>query len=130
MQIDETVHGCPVGRRCGSPDRQVGDPGSPSQIRTTSGSPPLVAAGRPRYGLGGRTKVNNCRRIERNLVTSKREPFPGTLWRVPADWPWGVRCTGGVTLIRAWVRNLGTRHAMRRENLISAKHEGGKYRWA
>src|SRR4051812_26429148 len=44
MQIDETVHGCPVGRRCGSPDRQVGDPGSPSQIRTTSGPPPLVAA--------------------------------------------------------------------------------------
>jgi hypothetical protein len=30
-------------------DRQVGDPGSPSQIRTTSGSPPLVAARRPRY---------------------------------------------------------------------------------
>jgi len=25
-----------------------------------------------------------------------REPFPGSLWRVPADWPWGVRCTGGV----------------------------------
>src|SRR4051794_36418612 len=44
MQIDETVHGRPVGRRCGSPDRQVGDPGSPSQIRTTSGPPPLVAA--------------------------------------------------------------------------------------
>src|SRR3954451_23226817 len=59
-----------------------------------------------------------------------RKPFPGTLWRVPADWPCGVRCTGGVTLIRAWVRNLGTRHAMRRENLTSAKHEGGKYRWA
>ena len=37
--------------RCGSPDRQVGDPGSPSQIRTTSGQPPLVAARRPRYGL-------------------------------------------------------------------------------
>src|SRR3954464_442914 len=49
MQIDETVHGCPAGRRCGSPDRQGGDPGSPSQIRTTSGSPPLVAARRPRY---------------------------------------------------------------------------------
>src|SRR3954470_3876034 len=49
MQIDETVHGCPVGRRCGSPDRQLGDPGSPSQIRTTSGQPPLVAAGRLRY---------------------------------------------------------------------------------
>src|SRR3954453_3743047 len=51
MQIDETVHGCPVGRRCGSPDRQGGDPGSPSQIRTTSGQPPLVAAGRLRYEL-------------------------------------------------------------------------------
>src|ERR671910_402763 len=44
MQINETVHGCPVGRRCGSPERQVGDPGSPSQIRTTSGQSPLVAA--------------------------------------------------------------------------------------
>src|SRR3954453_11330254 len=54
MQIDETVHGCPVGRRCGSPDRQVGDPGSPSQIRTTSGQPPLVAAGRLRYDEAGR----------------------------------------------------------------------------
>src|SRR3954471_16054633 len=54
MQIDETVHGCPVGHRCGSPDRQVGDPGSPSQIRTTSGQPPLVAAtGRAMVSVDG-----------------------------------------------------------------------------
>src|SRR3954469_6617962 len=50
MQINETVHGCPVGRRFGLPDCQVGDPGSPSQIRTTSGQPPSVAAtGRAMY---------------------------------------------------------------------------------
>src|SRR3954470_23751521 len=59
MQIDETVHGCPVGRRCGSPDRQVGDPGSPSQIRTTSGPPPLVAA-------TGRAMEGESEKVQRN----------------------------------------------------------------
>src|SRR4029450_7738068 len=70
MQIDETVHGCPVGRRCGSPDRQVGDPGSPSQIRTTSGQPPLVAARRPRYVM----LTNNGSRKPENVNTSNPRP--------------------------------------------------------
>src|SRR4051794_39398031 len=44
MQIDETVHGCPDGYRGGLPARQLGHPVSASQIRTTSGQLPLVAA--------------------------------------------------------------------------------------
>jgi len=54
--------------------------------------------------------------------------LPGSAWREPDYWPRGVRCRGGVTLIRAWVWNLGTLHVMPRENSISGTHEGGKYR--
>jgi hypothetical protein len=39
---------------------------------------------------------------------------------VPTYWPCGVRYSGGVTLIRARVRNLRTLQAMPRENPISA----------
>src|SRR5260370_40938734 len=39
----------------------------------------------------------------------------GAAWRIPTYWLCGVRCKGGVTLIRALVRNLRTRLAMVRE---------------
>src|SRR5262249_23233173 len=40
---------------------------------------------------------------------------PGKAWRLLIYWPCGVRCTGGVTLIRAQVRNLRTWSAVIRE---------------
>ena len=33
-------------------------------------------------------------------------PVPGRVWRKPTYWPYGVRCAGGVTLIRAFAWNL------------------------
>ena len=33
---------------------------------------------------------------------------PGSVWWKPVYWPDGVRCIGGVTLIQAFVWNLGT----------------------
>jgi hypothetical protein len=36
----------------------------------------------------------------------------GTAWKVPTYWPCGVRCLGGMTLIRAFVRNLRTGSVM------------------
>jgi hypothetical protein len=30
------------------------------------------------------------------------------VWRVPDDWPDGIRCIDGVTLFQAWVWNVGT----------------------
>ena len=40
---------------------------------------------------------------------------PGRVWRKPTYWPRGVRCIGGMTLVRALVRNLRTCPAMPRE---------------
>ena len=42
--MEETVHGCLDDHRRGLPAHQLGHPVSASQIRTTSGQPPLVAA--------------------------------------------------------------------------------------
>ena len=53
---------------------------------------------------------------------------PGSARREPAYWPCGIRHRGGMTLIQAFVRNVGTRPVMARENPISEDHEGGKYR--
>ena len=44
-------------------------------------------------------------------MTSKpgfRPCSSGEAWQIPTYWPCGVRCTGGMTLIRAFVRNLRT----------------------
>ena len=54
----------------------------------------------------------NCLRWHRNRGTSL--PWEQA-WRIPTYWLCGVRCKGGVTLIRALVRNLRTRLAMVRE---------------
>jgi hypothetical protein len=95
MQIDETVHGYPVGRRCGSPDRQVGDPGSPSQTRTTLGQPPLVAAGRPRYEYAN--EFGSYWRYERLLLPLINSSgvvnmlFGGIDIQLPTTLPWKTR---------------------------------------
>src|SRR5271165_7356541 len=48
-------------------------------------------------------------------------PVPGRVWREPTYWPYGVRCIGGVTLIRAFVRNLRTWPTMPREKAQAAE---------
>ncbi len=53
---------------------------------------------------------------------------PGSARKELAYWPCGIRHTGGMTLIQAFARNVGTRPVMGRENPISVDHEGGKYR--
>jgi hypothetical protein len=39
----------------------------------------------------------------------------GRIWRVPDDWPDDNRCRGGMSLIQASIRNMGTWPAMPRE---------------
>src|SRR3979490_882319 len=53
---------------------------------------------------------------------------PGRVWRKPTYWPRGARCIGGMTLVRALVRNLRTCPAMPREKVQAAKLRGRKYR--
>ena len=52
----------------------------------------------------------------------------GTAWKVPTYWPCGVRRIGGMTLIRAFVRNLRTWMAMVREKAQVDDPRGRKYR--
>src|SRR5207248_11318276 len=47
---------------------------------------------------------------------------PGRVWRKPTYWPRGVRCIGGMTLVRALVRNLRTCPAMPREKAQARPH--------
>src|SRR5580704_16784700 len=42
---------------------------------------------------------------------------PGRAWRIPTYWPRGARCIGGMTLVRALVRNFRTCPAMPREKV-------------
>src|ERR1700726_2874926 len=46
----------------------------------------------------------------RTQTTSKPEcpACSGAAWKGPTYWPCDVRCIGGVTLIRAFIRNLRT----------------------
>src|SRR5262252_5247354 len=44
---------------------------------------------------------------------------PGRVWREPTYWPHGVRCIGGMTLIRALVWNLRTYPTMPREKVTN-----------
>src|SRR5450759_74235 len=76
-------------------------------------------------------------------MTSKPGSVPalGRAWRKPTYWPCGVRCTGGVNLIRAFVRNLRTWLAMprekaqavaprcRKDQCASQGRTGPQYRW-
>jgi hypothetical protein len=51
----------------------------------------------------------------------------GTAWKVPTYWPCGVRCIGGMTLIRAFVRNLRTGTVLQREKVQVENPRGRKY---
>src|SRR5271169_1510203 len=48
----------------------------------------------------------------------------GRVWRGPTNWPCGVRCIGGVTLIWALERNLRTWPAMPREKAQAENPRG------
>ena len=43
-----------------------------------------------------------------DIETGSDETARDEAWRKPADWPGGVRHGGGVSLVRASVRNVGT----------------------
>jgi len=49
--------------------------------------------------------------------------YLGCAWKIPVYRPCGVRCRGGVTLIQAFVRNLGTCSKMKRENVQAQKRK-------
>src|ERR1019366_7904040 len=51
---------------------------------------------------------------------------PGRAWKKPTYWPCDVRCTGGVNLFRAFVRNLRTWLAMAREKAQADGPRGRK----
>jgi hypothetical protein len=55
---------------------------------------------------------------------------PGRAQQIPAYGLSDIRRTGGTSLVWALLWNVGTLHAMLRENPISVDHEGGKYRCA
>src|SRR5205807_10498571 len=55
-------------------------------------------------------------------------PGPGRARKQPTYWPRDVRCTGGVTLVWAFVRNLRTWLAMIREKVRSEERRVGKVR--
>jgi len=50
------------------------------------------------------------------------------VWKGPTYWPCGVRRTGGMTLIWAFVRNLRTGSVMLREKAQVDTPRGRKYR--
>jgi len=67
-------------------------------------------------------KRDECKRsaesVETNLRGHQNQGFTfvlGAAWKIPTYWPCGVRRTGGMTLIRAFVRNLRTGSVMVRE---------------
>src|SRR5438105_10369978 len=55
---------------------------------------------------------------------------PGRAWKKPTYWPCDVRCSGGVNLFRAFVRNLRTWLAMVREKARADEPRVRKYRCA
>ena len=71
------------------------------------------------------------------ILMSKLEGLhaPGQGWAMPADGPIGIRHIGGVTLIQASVRNLGTcrpdakgeiqAEGLRKDESTDAGHRGG-----
>src|SRR5215469_6283912 len=78
------------------------------------------------WGLERRMQMNLRRRIETPLRRHQNRnclPGPGRARRTPTYWPCDVRCTGGVTLIWAFVRNLRTWSVMLRERVQVGTHE-------
>src|SRR5215472_12789571 len=64
--------------------------------------------------------------VETGAFTSFREEHGG----YPTYWPCDVRCIGGVTLIRALLRNLRTCLVMRKEKAQAEETRGRKYQCA
>src|SRR5208282_1769226 len=69
----------------------------------------------------------NCRRgIQWALAIARQPRWPANFavarqWRKPTYWPYGVRCAGGVTFIRAFAWNLRTWPTMPREKAQAAE---------
>src|SRR5271169_6372399 len=61
------------------------------------------------------------------FIAGLRGTLSGKAGKVPTHWPCGVRCRGGMTLIRAFVRNLRTGSVMRREKAQVDDPRGRKY---
>jgi hypothetical protein len=67
----------------------------------------------------------------KDLRRHQNRGFPrvlGEAWKIPTYYSCGVRCTGGMTLIRAFVRNLRTWAVMLREKVQVDDPRGRKYR--
>jgi hypothetical protein len=76
-----------------------------------------------------RTTVDASKTFRRHQ-NQTRTPGLGAAWRIPAYWPCGVRCSGGVTPIWAPVGNVRTLPAMPREKAQAVDPRGRKYRYA
>jgi hypothetical protein len=82
--------------------------------------------------------LRTCRKALGDVKTGGRLVTPGAVWGEPVDCPHGVRHGGGVTLLWAPVRNVGTcRSAAKGEAQVGsphksksteAKHRGGGVR--
>ena len=76
-----------------------------------------------------------CRRKFKSMSKPESLHAPGQGWAMPADGPIGIRHIGGVTLIQASVRNLGTcrpddkgeiqAEGLRKDESTDAGHRGG-----
>src|SRR5215472_3874624 len=84
------------------------------------------------WGSGRRAQANLwVKHRNRTMVASKpgHTLCLGTAGRVPTYWPGGVRCRAGVSLIRAFVRNLRTWLVVLRGKIQAEEPRGRKYRW-
>src|SRR5271170_2493824 len=75
-----------------------------------------LSGGRPAMAVPTAKPPTTRRKFLRRHQNWSRPLAPGRAWREPAYWPRDARCIGGVTLIRAFVRNLRTWPTMPREN--------------
>ena len=79
------------------------------------------------YAFYGEAVQSNLRRSIEMLsddIKTGVHTTSGRVWRGPTNWPCGVRCIGGVTLIWALVRNLRTWPAMPREKAQAENPRG------
>ena len=68
--------------------------------------------------------LRTCRKALDDVKTGGNLVNPGAVWEEPVDCPHGVRHGGGVTLIWALVRNVGTcRSAAKGEPQVGSPHE-------
>src|SRR5882724_7649700 len=85
-----------------------------------------------------RDERDECKRTSDNASKSNSDDIKTGVSRLlreqhgrrPTYWPCDVRCIGGVTLIRAFVRNLRTWSVMIREKAQAEAPRGRQYRCA